>query len=920
MEDNAGIVLHMAEVGLPGDRVPTEAEVRELVARLAGAMGLDPAATEEVVQTIMARRLVRMDTGSALVEPETHRPWLEARRAGIDPHYWSKYRRMLERDGWLPQVLGAMGRSTDEILDLCGDPLRPAPWSRRGLVMGDVQSGKTATYNALICKAADAGYKFIVLLAGTIENLRRQTQERMDEGFVGRDSRELLKRNSRDVQVGVGFIDNTRNAVVFTSSSTDFKSTTRSVVGLSLASLNEPALVVVKKNARILSNLVSWIRDNNVGAQAGALDLPFLLIDDEADNASINTNDTDQDPTRINTCIRSLLSLFNRNTYLGFTATPFANIFVNPESHGEMLSDDLFPRDFIYTLQAPSNYFGYRKVFGEEGDEEADSPLRPIEDAEEYLPRKHRSTHTVDALPPSLLDALDTFLISNTIRDLRGEGATHRSMLVNVSQFTRVQDQVEDLLRMELENIQTDVRAFAGLPVDQALKSRSLARLKAALEREYPDCGFAWKDVQGVLPSAALPVTTRAVNQRTGPSALDYKAYKDGGLRVVAVGGNSLARGLTLEGLVVSYFRRTTRMYDTLMQMGRWFGYRPGYEDLCRVWIPEESRQWYGHIGEATDELKREFLRMRHEGKGPKDYGLAVRAHPQSLLVTARNKMRSAKDYTRVVTVSGQSIESVELPANAEALLANWKLVESFLERVVSLPGVVEIQENGPRVLRGVPAEMVASLVRGFKVSKAEILFRPELVGDLLDGHREGKCAFWDVAIPEGTAATLVTLGGRQVHVLKRSNIKSDEDGFLISGRNRRVGSRGDEAAGLSREDRERAKEKAHEDEIRDAEKDGRDPLPANKLNLAGRHYRAVRPAPLLLIHAIDPGPVVESGALRAMPEGTALAALGLSLPEIDGAQPLAIRYKINPVKFRELDNASPDEPDDYIAGEGDPA
>ncbi len=229
-------------------------------------------------------------------------------------------------------------------------------------------------------------------------------------------------------------------------------------------------------------------------------------------------------------------------------------------------------------------------------------------------------------------------LLPMLFENLRGDIKSHRSMLVNVSQFTKVQDQVETLIHAELERFQTAIRNFSALPAMEALKDPRLQALHDTWQQEYPSCGFEWDAVQKALHNAVLPITTKAVNQRTGPKALDYRAYRETGLRVVAVGGNSLSRGLTLEGLMVSYFRRTTQMYDTLLQMGRWFGYRPGFEDLCRVWLPIEAIDWYGHISESTDELRAELKRMYRAGRTPKDFGLAVRAHPDSLLVTAQRK------------------------------------------------------------------------------------------------------------------------------------------------------------------------------------------------------------------------------------------------------------------------------------------
>ncbi len=914
MDPKVEKLLQAAQIALPDDRIPEEQEIRDTVNGLATFFEVDSEDQDHVVAVLMAKRLVRMDTGFALVE--RHIPWVNARRPDIDPFYWTRFKAWLQKQNWASGVIRGLDNTTEEVLDLLGDPTETNTWKRRGLVMGDVQSGKTATYSALTCKAADAGYRFIVLLTGTIENLRRQTHERLDAGFVGRDSSEFLKRNHRDIRVGVGLIDGQRNAVVFTSSSADFRSSTMESLGLSLDALKEPALVVVKKNTKILQNLRDWVRSHNPSAGEGALDIPMLLIDDEADNASINTNDENRDPTKVNAGIRELLALFRRSTYVGFTATPFANIFVNPEGTDEMLQDDLFPRDFIYTLQAPTNYFGPRRVFLD--DAGADHHLRTIEDVEEAIPRKHRSDLEVTCLPESLIDALCAFLVANAIRDLRGEGATHRSMLVNVSQFTRVQDQVENLLHAELERIQTDVKNFSALPPTTALKNASLKRLNVLWSQEYESCEFEWATVQGALRTAALQVTTKAVNQRTGSRALDYKAHRETGLRVVAVGGNSLSRGLTLEGLVVSYFRRNTKMYDTLFQMGRWFGYRPGYEDLCRVWLPEEAIDWYSHISDATEELRSELKRMHQLGRTPKDFGLAVRAHPDSLVVTARNKMRTAKELIRVISVSGGAFESVELPTSAKLLAENWRAVNEFVDAALSDPNVSEVGTEGTRILRGVKRAAVASLLHRFRVPFTEFIFQPDAIAELLGEIKDGVCEDWDVAIPGGSSEVIIHLGQRDCRAQRRRiHLEDPPEVMVVSGNKRRVGSRGVERAGLTTEQVDEAKRRALAAEVECANAEGRNPKDPRDINVADKFYRGVRTRPLLLLHVLEPVLQEQQAAKGiSLPDlkggSSCVVAIGLSFPVINEDSPSRLaKYKINLIKARELFAAPEDEGDD---------
>jgi hypothetical protein len=887
-------LLALVLLALPDDRVPTEAEILDTVERVCGPWGVDASVKAEIQKKAQARRLVKMDTGFALVE--NHRPWVSARRAQIDPFYWDRFALWLRKQNWAPGVVRGLDRTTDEILDLLGNPEEKDTWKRRGLVLGDVQSGKTATYSALICKAADAGYRFIVLLTGTIENLRRQTQARLDAGFVGFDSSEhLKKKNQRNIRVGVGLLNAERNATVFTSSAADFRTTTVEALGLSLHALKEPALVVIKKHTKILENLTQWIKDYTGSEAASEIDLPMLLIDDEADNASINTNDAGTNPTAVNQGIRTLLKLFRRTTYVGFTATPFANIFVNPDTTAEMLGDDLFPQDFIYTLEAPTNYFGPRRIFL--SDAGGDAHLRDITDLEPLIPSQHKSDHQVAALPESLKQALRAFLLANAIRDLRGEGPTHRSMLVNVSQFTKVQDQVELLLNDELQRVQKDIRNFSALAPDEALKNANIALLHELWEEEYAGAGRSWAEVQRALHDAALPVTTLAVNQRTGPRALDYRAHKDSGLRVVAVGGNSLSRGLTLEGLCISYFRRNTKLYDTLLQMGRWFGYRPEYEDLCRVWLPPSAVDWYGHITEATDELRGELQRMFRHNRTPKDFGLAVRAHPDSLMVTARNKMRAAQTVTRIVSVSEQSFESVELPDSREALEGNWRVVREFIE------SVRELNETGPGLFRrGVERSRVAELLRRFRVPETELRFQPDAIASLLESLSGDVLARWDVAIPGGSGCEVNI--GESLRSQKRF-VRRDHGALEISGAKRRVGSRGAEKAGLDAEQVQRANAAALEAARERASKDG-EALPET-VNTADRFYRMERSYPLLVLHALELTPEKDAKgnptcSLDHLGSPPTAVAIGLSFPRIDGAPACKeVTYKVNVIRAREL-------------------
>ena len=267
--------------------------------------------------------------GVLIKDKKQHIPWLNSRREELDFYFWSRYKKYLEEvKRWNPRVTGKLGQVSDEIVDYLGNPKSENDFQRRGLILGDVQSGKTANYTAICNKAADTGYRVIIILAGMMENLRQQTQERLDAEFIGQMSRYFLdpKQEIKNVPVGVGKYGQERRIATFTSVTTDFNKNTISANRLSLYDMNTTAVFVIKKNKSILNNMINWLKANNPESN-GTIDLPMLLIDDEADNASVNTKKEDEDPTAINDAVRRLLELFRQASYLGITATPYANIF-----------------------------------------------------------------------------------------------------------------------------------------------------------------------------------------------------------------------------------------------------------------------------------------------------------------------------------------------------------------------------------------------------------------------------------------------------------------------------------------------------------------------------------------------------------------------------------------------------------------
>src|SRR5690554_3421230 len=642
MSDELDAVKSMAEMGLLYMPPKTSTELRAYISDIASSYfsKMDEAIIENIARSIEYKEGIKAGLGAIVDADDNFEPWLDDAKSNIEPFYWTRYKKLLIKSGLPRDVVTATDTVTDKILSRLGNPDKNSQWDRRGMVVGHVQSGKTANYTGLITKAADAGYRLIIIIAGIHNNLRNQTQARIDEGFIGRNT-------GKDKEtIGVGLIDPGNTPVSLTNTLRDFNKDTAYTNTSEIDSYKVPVVLVIKKNHRTLTNLLDWLRDNSARGDLEMIDQPMLLIDDEADNASINTKYVQSSKVRnlvttINGQIRDLLNMFHRKCYIGYTATPFANIFIDPEEKDEMFNEDLFPRDFIIGLDAPSNYFGPSKIFIDGmPDDGYPTWVRYITDNEDVLPVKHKIDHVVNELPDSLLNAFRAFLITRTIRNLRGDKASHCSMLVNASRFTFIQSDIRNRLHEELEKIRNAIRVHAGLG-STALNEPQIASLHAVWLREYSDVFPNWSDIQQAMHDAIASAKVVEVNSRFND--LDYTGTTDRGKTFIAVGGYSLSRGLTLEGLTVTWFLRNSMMYDTLMQMGRWFGYRDGYEDLCRIWMTEQAVEWYEFIANATEELHEELTEMEKSKATPTMFGLAVRSHPASLLVTARNKMGSGK-------------------------------------------------------------------------------------------------------------------------------------------------------------------------------------------------------------------------------------------------------------------------------------
>jgi hypothetical protein len=910
---NSGLKMLETMVGaqLAKEPLPSPDRIRELIEQIRQiplCSDVTEEQAEELARSLENSHGVSMKIGSMLTAAD-YVPWLHAARAGIDPYYWNRYRKLLAEKGFSGDVLVTLDDVTDRILNLLENPLKTESWDRRGMVVGHVQSGKTANYTGLICKAADAGYRLIIVIAGIHNNLRNQTQMRIDEGFVGRDSARLLSNRDDPAQrfIGVGRFDKSRRPVTFTNSIKDFSKTLASGVGVPLDNLREPAIFVIKKNSSTLKNLISWLQEHNQRAGTSVIDAPMLLIDDEADNASINTAKGPDEATRINGQIRTLLKLFDHSCYVGYTATPFANIFIDPDSETEMLGEDLFPRDFIVSLDPPTNYFGANRVFLED----SESIIRPISDNGDLLPFKHKKDFRVTGLPLSLEKAVRAFVVARAIRLARGQRNKHCSMLVNASRFTDVQRQLRNEVHALVDRVRASVRVNGALSSERALRDAEIAALHEIWHEEYAsDSEFDWSDIQPFLLESVAPVSVVEVNSRSSGN-LAYADHEENGLNVIAVGGFSLSRGLTLEGLTVSYFLRNSMMYDTLMQMGRWFGYRPGYDDLCRVWMPEEAEGWYAHIAESIEELRDELRSMEAVGATPEQFGLKVRSHPDTLIVTARNKMGSGEKLVVSIGLANKFAETAILKRDADSLRANRNaaiaLAKALDAEGMSLASARPV--SGGYLLAGVPVGLVREFIASFVNHPGSLLTDTGPVCQHIDDRAATELARWDVLFAslkkrEDNGLSDDSLGVT-INCPRRSEAdRSRNDPTTLRVTNKqRVASRGVEKTGLT------------DEQIEDAQREYRerdDAKPSNdgSWNYPDRIYRAKRERPLLIVHLLAIGG--EADDLRGTEP---VVAWGISFPGTE-LEEKKVAYVVNTTWVRE--NFSDDLEEEEMAGDDD--
>lgn len=763
MQDHFNTAYNIAEEILKTLAPVTD---KHIVTAVNQATMIYPDVDKELLKnTLLANHATQIDDFKILEGRERRMPWLKEFKANqsTDWDFWTRYVMYLKKDKHFPDaVIAHLDALTDEILDHLFNPqMENVQIDKKGLVVGQVQSGKTANYTGLICKAADAGFNFIVVLAGIHNNLRSQTQTRLDEGFLGFDTQYVRKYEeglSQKIGVGCykGFKHAIANSITTSEEKGDFTQGRADSLGINFDTPT-PFLLVVKKNVSVLKRLYAWLHTHAGDGKITTKSL--LVIDDEADNASINTNKKEFDPTKINQQIRQIISQFAKSAYVGYTATPFANIFI------PLANDDLFPRDFIINLPAPDNYIGPEKVFGtsmipDESNDDLLPIVRTIDDYSGFVPEKHKKNDPLpmyNQIPDSLRTALKCFIITCAIRMARGQGNKHNSMLIHITRFQIWQNAIKELVEKLFGYYKSEIEAGDPIVLEELRcifeEDTPLYKSYKTVTEEIKASSFndidtrikvhTWEEIRPLLFKAVQKIEVKSINGSSG-DVLTYYEHEETGVSVIAIGGDKLSRGLTLEGLSVSYFLRASKMYDTLMQMGRWFGYRPGYVDLCRLFTSPELNGWFRHITMASEELRAEFNYLAEARSTPDKYALKVRSHPGCLQITSLSKMR----YTNNVQVSWASrlVETYQLQMDAQVRADNLRYTEGLLS---PLPEPERPDGHKECFLwRSVPLEDILDFFHKFKVGMQLVKVNFDLICEYIETlAQSGELTEWNVAL-----------------------------------------------------------------------------------------------------------------------------------------------------------------------------
>lgn len=654
---------------------------------------------------------------------------------------------------WAEVDVASIDDASNEVVSLLENPSQESQFSGRGLVVGHVQSGKTANMTAVIAKALDAGYNTVLVLAGLTNKLRHQTQLRLFHDLVCRNPMQWHLLTANEIHE-------------------DFRAPP---AGGFLSHTDKAQVAIVKKNVSPLSQLKKAIAETIPLALSR---LRVLVIDDECDQASVNSASGELEMTAINHRIRELLSLLPSVSYVGYTATPFANVLINPyaKEEGEEL-DDLYPRDFITALPRPATYFGAEQLFGREPsvaddvqpDEEGLDMIRgiPEEDAHLLQPVGRSDVGGFQpAMVQSLEDAILYFLACCAARRARGHADKHMTMLVHTSVYVVMHDRLAALVRGWKDKHARSLLDRSS-EITQRLKDIWSSERNRVPSHITDANAVDFRQVRKYLPEVLNNVEV-AVENGSSDDRIDYGAEPR---TYIVVGGNILARGLTLEGLMVSYFLRSSRQFDTLLQMGRWFGYRAGYEDLPRIWTTEELKLKFRALAGVENEIRLDIDQYAQQDLTPMDAAVRIRTIP-GMAITGATKMRHARQCA--VSFWGEHRQTFRFNhRDSNWLLRNWEAGAELVSRAEEL-GYRDDESTDRKLWLGVPKSSIVRFFETYQTHETHADLAQNFLVSFLDSQDE-RLGYWNVAIVEPrrthrATRTLGTVG--DVRLVRRARLK----------------------------------------------------------------------------------------------------------------------------------------------------
>jgi hypothetical protein len=644
--------------------------------------------------------------------------------------------------------LRELDESSSCVVGLFGNPSENSA-SVRGLVIGEVQSGKTGHMASVIAKAVDASFDVVIVLAGLTDVLRNQTQDRLDRDLFVFDSFDP-SNNSRLLPHCIRW---TRKSSPAAPSEGEVNVSSQQIEG----DLRRKGwvLVVTKKNVRTINRLSKALEGADPSVRAGAR---VLVIDDEADSASPHApRKPELSPAGVNNSIRRLLKCFPHHTYVGYTATPYAVVFANPAD-----PEGFYPRDFIVALPASQAYYGMTRIFGGEDDPERDGGLPwALVDVDEAQMNqlKHRRGGPRLSMPPALQDALRYFVCATAERWRRGQESDSSTMLVHTTPFTAGHRQILQLVDDELGRMRRGVeqQSAAVLEALESVWSREAASVRRSVGSSLTLGSFS--EIKPLLPKV-LSALWACQENSVSNERIRFRDDNGNPLRQIAVivGGNVLSRGVTLEGLVVSFFGRATDMYDALSQAGRWFGYRQGYEDLQRIWTTSTMHGFYRDIATVDRDIRMQVRQLSASSLSPVELPVSVRTH-ELLRVTSPYKMWFAEDvevslnglrFETTVFDRGSPDESGAYTIESVRVQHQWACARKLFSNLVRNTRARVGADGCSQVFEGVPFGAILQFLREFPVHPADPSAR--LVDGLLASYAREidsnvTYAEWNVAV-----------------------------------------------------------------------------------------------------------------------------------------------------------------------------